>query len=38
LDLSQRTIEKHQENMMRKSGLNSVAQLIDLGHRLEILE
>jgi DNA-binding NarL/FixJ family response regulator len=38
LDLSQRTIEKHQENMMRKSGLNSVTQLIDLGHRLEILE
>jgi DNA-binding NarL/FixJ family response regulator len=38
LCLSRRTIEKHQENMMRKSGLSSVAQLIELGHRLAILE
>jgi DNA-binding NarL/FixJ family response regulator len=38
LGLSQRTIEKHQENMMRKSDLNSVTQLIELGHRLEIME
>lgn len=38
LCVSKRTIEKHQENMMRKASVSNLAQLIELGHRLSILE
>ena len=34
LCLSKRTVEKHKENMMRKTNAHNLAQLIDLGHRL----
>lgn len=36
LHISRRTVEKHKENMMRKAGLHNLAQLIELGHRLEL--
>jgi DNA-binding NarL/FixJ family response regulator len=36
LDVSRRTVEKHKENMMRKSNFHSLAQLLELGHRLEV--
>lgn len=36
LHISRRTVEKHKENMMRKAELNNLAQLIELGHRLEL--
>lgn len=36
LHISRRTVEKHKENMMRKAGLTNMAQLIELGHRLEL--
>lgn len=38
LCVSKRTIEKHKENMMRKAELTNMAQLIDLGHRLALIE
>jgi DNA-binding NarL/FixJ family response regulator len=34
--VSRRTVEKHKENMMRKSNFHSMAQLLELGHRLEV--
>lgn len=34
LCLSKRTIEKHKENIMRKTEVHNLAQLIELGHRL----
>lgn len=37
LYLSKRTVEKHKENMMRKADLHNLAQLLELGHRLEML-
>lgn len=37
LFLSKRTVEKHKENMMRKANLHNLAQLLELGHRLEML-
>jgi len=37
LHLSKRTVEKHKENMMRKADLHNLAQLLELGHRLEML-
>ena len=36
LHISRRTVEKHKENMMRKAELHNLAQLIELGHRLEL--
>lgn len=36
LHISRRTVEKHKENMMRKAQLHNLAQLIELGHRLEL--
>lgn len=36
LHISRRTVEKHKENMMRKANLHNLAQLIELGHRLEL--
>jgi DNA-binding NarL/FixJ family response regulator len=36
LGVSKRTVEKHKENMMRKAEFHSLAQLLELGHRLEI--
>jgi len=36
LHISRRTVEKHKENMMRKAALHNLAQLIELGHRLEL--
>lgn len=36
LHISRRTVEKHKENMMRKADLHNLAQLIELGHRLEL--
>lgn len=36
LHISRRTVEKHKENMMRKAQLHNMAQLIELGHRLEL--
>jgi DNA-binding NarL/FixJ family response regulator len=35
LGVSRRTVEKHKENMMRKSGIHSLAQLLEIGHKLE---
>jgi DNA-binding NarL/FixJ family response regulator len=37
LFLSKRTVEKHKENMMRKAELHNLAQLLELGHRLDML-
>lgn len=34
LCLSRRTVEKHKENIMRKTEVTNVAQLIELGHRI----
>jgi len=34
MSISARTVEKHKQNMMQKTGLSSVLQLIELGHRL----
>ncbi len=34
LCLSKRTVEKHKENIMRKTEVTNVAQLMELGHRL----
>jgi DNA-binding NarL/FixJ family response regulator len=36
LHISRRTVEKHKENMMRKAAAHNLAQLIELGHRLEL--
>lgn len=38
LCVSKRTIEKHKENMMRKADFTCAAQLIELGHRLSLVE
>lgn len=36
LHISRRTVEKHKENMMRKADVSNLAQLIELGHKLEL--
>lgn len=38
LFLSKRTVEKHKENIMRKTGVHNLAQLMELGHRLVLAE
>lgn len=36
LAISRRTVEKHKENMMRKAEVHHLAQLLELGRRLEL--
>lgn len=38
LHISPRTVEKHRENLFKKAGVQNIAQLMELGFRLQIMD
>lgn len=38
LHISPRTVEKHRENLFKKAGVQNIAQLMELGFRLKIMD
>ncbi len=38
VNVAARTVDKHKENIMKKAGVSNVVQLVELGHKMRLLE